>query len=180
MTVAAFGAKAAVAVLLLVAGGAKLADLAGFAAAVRLFVPARAAALPLAGLPAAAALASAELAAGGASLCWPAAGWLNVLVLVLACGFCAVALLGYVRHRGRPCRCFGALTRRSFGARNIGQTAVILAAAILATRSASPAQLGFGLGDHLLLLAGAGVVVLAAFTAARALATGEAQPGLAT
>jgi hypothetical protein len=180
MVVLALGAKAAVAVILLVAGGAKLADLAGFASAIRLFLPAAAPRTMLAALPAASAgLALAELLTGAASLCFPAARWLNWLVLALASGFLIIAVVGYARYRGRPCRCFGALTRRAFGLRSIGQALLIAATAAVALRPARPAQLDLGLADHLLLLAAAGLLVLAAFTAARALATGNAQPGMA-
>jgi len=180
MVVLALGAKVAIAVLLLVAGGAKLADLTGFAAAIRLFLPAAAPQRALAGLAAtSAALALTELLTGAVSLCWPAVGWLNWLVLALACGFAVVAVVGYARYRGRPCRCFGALTRRSFGVRTIAQALLIAALAGLALRPARPAQLDLGLGAHLLLLAAAGLLALAAFTAARALGTGSAQPGMA-
>src|SRR6185437_2275840 len=76
--VAVLGAKAILAVMLVVAGGAKLADLAGFAAALRLFAPRR-----LAGSAAAQpvlrrlalAVAVGELALGMISLSCPAAGW---------------------------------------------------------------------------------------------------------
>ena len=177
MVVVALGAKAAIAVVLLVAGAAKLADLAGFAAAIRLFLPARSPRRVLAALPAAgASLALAELLTGTASLCWPAAGWLNWLVLAVAAGFAVVAAVGYARHHGRPCRCFGALTRRSFGVRTIAQALLTAAVAGLAVRAAGPAQLDLGPAAQLLLLAAAGLVALAAFTAARALAAGNAQP----
>lgn len=186
MTVPVLAAKTAIAVLLLIAGGAKMADLPGFGAAIGLFVPAR---LPagLAGqvTAAAAAIAATELAAGAVSLCWPAIGWINPVVLALACGFVVVAGLGYARHRGRPCRCFGALTRRAFGLRNIGQALLIAAAAALATRPVRPAQLQLGLTAHVLLLAAAFIVTAAAFTAARALLASdgrtlsEPQPGTA-
>ncbi len=180
MVIVALGAKAAVAVLLLVAGGAKLADLTGFAAAIRLFLPAAAPQAVLAGLPAAgAALALTELLTGVASLCWPAAGWLNWVVLALACGFVVVAAIGFTRHRGRPCRCFGALTRRSFGVRATAQALLIAGVAGLALRPARPAQVDLGLAEHLLLLAGASLLGLAAYTAARALAAGNARPGMA-
>jgi len=186
MTVAVLGAKSAIAVLLLIAGGAKVADLRGFGAAIRLFVPA--ALLPrVAGqlTVAAAAVACAELATGAASLCWPAVGWLNLTVLALACGFAIVAGVGYVRHRGRPCRCYGALTRRSFGLRTVGQALVLVAAAVLATGSVRPADIQLGLAAHLLLLAAAGAVAAAAATAAKALLTSgpetvaEVRPGMA-
>ncbi|MGO8961624.1 MAG: MauE/DoxX family redox-associated membrane protein [Streptosporangiaceae bacterium] len=180
MVVVTLGAKAAVAVLLLVAGGAKLADVAGFAAAIQLFVPARVSPRLRTRLPAAsAALALTELLTGAASLCLPADRWLNWLVLALACGFVVVATVGYARHRGRPCRCFGALTRRSFGVRTLGQALLIAVVAGLAVRPVRTAQLDLGLAAHLLLLAAASLVTLAAFTAARALASGNAQPGMA-
>jgi hypothetical protein len=186
MTVVLFAAKTALAVLLLIAGGAKLADLAGFGAAIRIFVPA--------GLPAgiagrvtaaAAAIAATELAAGAVSLCWPALRWMNLAVLALACAFAAVAILGYARHRGRPCRCFGALTRRELGLRNIAQALLILAVAVLATRPVPPGRLQLGLTAHLLLVAAASIVAAAAFTAAKALLASDgiplaqARPGMA-
>ncbi len=171
MTVLVLAAKAAIAVLLIAAGGAKLADPAGFAAAIRLFAPARVRAL----VPAvAAAVIAAELIAGAVSLCWPAAAWANLPVLALACGFTVVAGVGYTRYRGRPCQCFGALTRRSFSARSLVQSLVILAAATLAV-SWPPATnaVAIGLTAQLLLLAAASLLALAASTAAKALATPE-------
>ena len=69
MDVAALSAKAALAVMLLIAGSAKLADLASFAAAVRLMLSFR---VPrAAGRAAALGIAVAELALGGASLSLP-------------------------------------------------------------------------------------------------------------
>ncbi len=180
MVVLGLGAKAAIAVLLLVAGAAKLADLASFTAAVRLFVPAAASPRILAGLPAASAgLALAELLTGAASLCWPAARWLNWLVLALACGFVAVAVAGFARHRGRPCRCFGAITRRSYGVRATAQAVLIAALAGLALRPVTPGQVDLGLAARLLLIGAASLLVLAAFTAARALSAAAAQPEMA-
>ena len=172
MTVLVLAAKAALAVLLLASGGAKLADIAGFAAAIRLFVPGRAVArLPVA-LPAAAiTIAAVELIAGGLSLCWPAAGWMNPAVLVLGCGLGAVAGIGYVKHRGRPCHCFGALSRRGFSVRTLLQALVIVAAAALACQRVHPApQLGLGAGMRVLLLAAAGLLAAGAATAAKVLA----------
>jgi hypothetical protein len=174
MSVAGFGAKAAVAVVLLVAGGAKLADLHGFAAAIGLFLPRRWPRRLRAGLPlAAAVIAAGELLLGAVSLCWPALGWVNVAVLALACGFIAVAAVGYARRGGQECRCFGALTRREFGPRALVQALLIGGAAWLAARPARPAQLQIGVSAHLLLLAGAAIMALAAGTAAGALAGGR-------
>lgn len=167
MTAVVLAAKALLAVLLLAAGGAKLADPAGFMAAIRLFVPPGALGLVPAG---AAAIIAAELAAGAISLCWSSAAWADLAVLALACGFTVVAGIGYARFRGRPCRCFGALTRRSFSARSLLQSVVILAAAVLATRPVDPAAATLGLTAHMLLLAAAALMALAAYTAARALA----------
>jgi hypothetical protein len=175
MTVLVLAAKAAVAVLLLAAGGAKLADRAGFAAAVRLFVP-RAWSARVHGLvpAAAAAVIAAELIAGAVSLCWPSAAWADLGVLALACGFVAVAFVGYARYRGRPCRCFGALTRRSFSLPAVAQSLAILAAAALPVFwRAGEAFMALGLAGHVLLLAAAGVLALAAGTAAKALASTE-------
>lgn len=172
MTVLVLAAKAAIAVLLLASGAAKLADVAGFAATITLFVPAWAVARLSPALPAAAiTVAAAEVVAGGVSLCWPDLGWVNLGVLTLACGLAAAAGLGYARHRGRPCRCFGALSRRGFSARTLVQTLVVLAVAALACQRVHPAaQLRLGAGMHVLLLAAAGLLAAAAGTAAKALA----------
>ncbi len=179
MTGVVLGAKAGVAVLLLVAGGSKLADVPGFAAAISAFLPIglrfRAAAAVRDG---AAAIVAAELLAGGASLCWPRLGSINIAVLVLACGFAVVATLGYARHRGQQCHCFGGLTRRRFGARGLLQALLITAVAALAARPVPLAQLQLGLPAHLLLLAGGVGVVLASYTAAGAL-TGGPDPEMA-
>jgi hypothetical protein len=164
-------AKAAVATALLASGGAKLADLAGFAAAIRLFVPARASAWVLAAAHyAAVMIAGAELLGGAVSLCWPSLAWVNLAVLALSCGFAVVAGFGYARHRGRPCHCFGALTRRGFGLVSLLRAAAILAAAAIACVSLRPApQLHFALAFHLLLLACAVLMAAAATAAAKAL-----------
>ena len=174
MTVLVLAAKAMVAVLLLAAGGAKLANPAGFAAAVRLFAPPRAPSFVRGHVRAAAtAVIGVELACGAVSLCWPSATWANLAVLALACGFTVVAAIGYARFRGRPCRCFGALTRRGFSVRSLVQSLVVLAAAIVATRPTSHATVAVGLTAHLLLLAVAGLLAITACTAARSLATQE-------
>jgi len=171
VTVVVLAAKAAVAAALLASGGAKLADLAGFAAAVRLFIPARAPAIVLAAARyAAVTIAAAELLAGAMSLCWPSLAWVNLAVLALNCGFAAVAGFGYARLRGRPCHCFGALTRRGFGLASLLRAAAILTAAAIACMPLRPApQLQFALAFHLLLLAGAVLMAAAATAAAKAL-----------
>ena len=171
MTVLVLAAKAAVAAALLASGGAKLADLAGFAAAIKLFVPARAPAWVLAAARyAAVTIAAGELFAGAVSLCWPSLAWVNLAVLALCCCFAVVAGIGYARHRGRPCHCFGALTSRGFGLVSLLRAAAILTAAAVARVSLHPApQLHFALAFHLLLLAGAILLAAAATAAAKAL-----------
>jgi hypothetical protein len=160
-------AKAAVAVVLLASGGAKLADLAGFASTIRLFTPARA--LPLT-LAAAVAISAAEVLSGAVSLCWPGLGWVNFAVLGLSGGFAIVAAVGYARHRGRPCQCFGALSRSGFGLPSLLRALAITAAATVACVPARPApQLHFAIAFHLLLLAGAVLMAAAAAAAAKAL-----------
>jgi hypothetical protein len=160
-------AKVAVAVVLLASGGAKLADLTGFAATIRLFAPARA--LPLA-RAAAVAISAAEALSGAVSLCWPALGWVNFAVLGLSCGFAIVAAVGYARHRGRPCHCFGALSRSGFGLSSLLRALAIVVVAAVACVPVRPApQLHFALAFHLLLLAGAVLMSAAAAAAAKAL-----------
>jgi hypothetical protein len=179
---AVLGAKAVLAVMLLVAGGAKLADLDGFAASVRLFAPRR-----MAGSMSAApvlrtvalALALGELMLGGASLTFPALGWLNPAVLLVGCAFVGVSGAGYAFHRGRSCRCFGALSQRRFDLAGIGRAVVVAALAALATVAVSPSSIRLGVADHALLLAASCLLTFVAFTAARALAASrDALPGM--
>src|SRR5690242_1534057 len=103
MAAIALTCKATLAVLLVAAGAAKLADLRGFAATVQLFLPGSAVARPRLGYLAAIAVAAAEIAVGAASLSSPLATWLNVLVLGLCCAFVAVSAVGHARYPGRPC-----------------------------------------------------------------------------
>ncbi|HUZ36593.1 MAG TPA: MauE/DoxX family redox-associated membrane protein [Streptosporangiaceae bacterium] len=167
MNLVALAAKAGLAVMLLVAGSAKLADLASFAAAVRLLLTFR---VPRGAVRAAAlAVALTELVAGVASLVLPSAGWINPVVLALACGFVLVSGLGYLFHRGRSCRCFGALSNRRFDLAGIARSLAIAATAAVAMVRVPPAMTGVGPGSRTLLLASAAVVGLAAFSAARAL-----------
>lgn len=167
MALPVLAAKASVAVLLLAGGGAKLAGLAGFTAVVRLLAPAWVPARLV--RAAAAAAAAAEVALGTASLSLPAAGWVNVAVLALTGGFLVVSVLGYARHRGRRCQCFGALSGGRFGALGTAQSTVIAAAAGLATRGAPPAMTALSAAQQLLLLLAAALVTLAAFSAAHAM-----------
>ena len=160
-------AKAAVASVLLVGGGAKLADLAGFAAAVRLLMPSR---LPAGAARAAApAVALAEAGLGAASLAAPAAGWLNPIVFMLACGFAGVSGFGYARHRGRACHCFGALSSQRFDARGLARSAAVTAAAGAGLAPVPPLVTELSSGQQALLFLAGLLVALGAFSAARAL-----------
>jgi hypothetical protein len=174
MDVLVLGAKSALAALLLVAGGAKLADLASFAAAVRLFAPRRASWPVL--RAAALGIALAELALGAGSLSSPAAGWLNPVVFAVGCAFVAVSGAGYAFHRGRSCRCFGALSQRKFDAAGIARSTIIAAVAAVALAHVPPASVQLAGAARLLLLAAAALVALAACTAARALAMSREAP----
>lgn len=167
----ALAAKSLIAVMLLVAGGAKLADPASFAAAVRLFVSFRVPRLIIPSIAVGVALA--EIALGVASLSWPAVGWLNPVVFALVCGFVAVSGAGYVFHRGMSCRCFGALSRRKFDAMGVLRSIAIAAVAAAALRMVPPALVHVGVAGHLLLLLAGLMVALAAFTAAGSLAVGR-------
>jgi hypothetical protein len=186
--VAVLGAKALLAVMLLVAGGAKLADLDSFAASVRLFLPRRGPG-PLAGLALltsaaaarriAGAVAAAELALGGASLALPAIWPLNLAVLAAAACFAVVSGLGFAFHRGRSCRCFGALSRRRFDRAGLARSGAVAALAGLATAPVAPAAVALSPAGHGLLLAGSALIAFVAFTAARSLAASrDALPGM--
>lgn len=176
MDTVALLAKAGLAAVLLVAAGAKLADLDGFGQIVRLFLP------PLPGprRSAAGAIVAAEFALGAASLCCPATAWLNLAVLGAGCGFVAVAAAGYAFYRGRSCSCFGALSRRKFDLAGIARAAVIAAAAALAVVAVPPSAVRLAAAERAGLLAVACLLAAAACTAARALAAARAaRPELA-
>ena len=171
MAAAALASKAAIAVLLVAAGAAKLAGLAGWAGTVRLFLPARTSQTVVRAV--AAAIAVTEIAIGTASLSSPLARWLNLAVLALCCGFVVVSAIGYLRHPGRACRCFGALTRRSFTLAAIGRAALIAIGAGFAAVPASAPLLRLGTAGRLGLLAGAALVAWSAWTAAAAIGAGR-------
>ena len=175
MNTLALTAKVIVAAMLAVAGGAKLADVSGFAAAVRLLVPVRVPTITWRVI--AVTIAVAEVALALASLSSPATGWLNTVVFGFACGFVVVSVLGYVFHRGHSCRCFGALTRRNFDALGIARTVAIAVAAALATAGVPHAMVEIGAADRVLLLLAAALTSLAGFSAARALGLAQ-RPGL--
>jgi len=171
VNVIALSAKALIAVLLLAAGGAKLADLPGFTAAVALFVPGRVPRQVRRGT--ALGVAIGEIAAGAASLSSPGIGWLNPVVFGIGCGFLGVSVVGYAWHRDRPCHCFGALSTRTFSPAGIGRAVLIVAGAAAATVPARSSLIQLGPGGRLALLGGAALVAWAAFSAAAAVAAGR-------
>ncbi len=171
MEVLTLAAKSSIAVMLLLAGGAKLADLNSFAAAVRLFISFR--------IPRpvvwwiAVGIVLTELALGAGSLSWPEAGWLNPIVFTLACGFIVISTVGYIFHRGLSCRCFGALSRRGFDVTGVTRSAVIVIVAAAAMSGVAPALIDVDTSGHLLLFLAGALLALAAFTAARSLGLGR-------
>ncbi|MGN6792683.1 MAG: MauE/DoxX family redox-associated membrane protein [Streptosporangiaceae bacterium] len=182
MTGVTLACKDAIAVLLVAAGGAKLADLAGFAATVRLFLPARTA--PTVRRAVAMIIAGAEVVVGAASLSSPLAGWLNLAVLALCCVFVVASAVGYRRHPGRACRCFGALSGRSFDLAGVARGVLLAIGAALAARPVSPSLLQTGTLGRLGLAAGAAFIAWCAYTAAAAIGAGgdtrpvsQVQPG---
>jgi hypothetical protein len=118
--------KVSLAMLLVVAGLSKAADLDAFQQALALVVPgfAGAAARMLA-----IGVAGTELLVGSLSLTRPALGLADLAVLALCGGFLAVSLIGSWRHRGASCRCFGALSDQRFGPESVVRSVVLLAAA---------------------------------------------------
>ena len=157
-------AKAGIAVLLIAAGGAKLAGLRGFAGSVRLFVPASLPGRAVLGLSGV--IAGGELAAGAASLGWPRSAWLNVVVLGICAGFLVVSVAGYARYRGRPCRCFGALSSRGFSGYGVLRAGGLVLAALAGLMPVPVSSVQLGAGAQAGLLAGAVLVAAAAFSAA--------------
>jgi hypothetical protein len=171
MDVLVLCAKTAVACLLIVAGGAKLCDPASFASTVRLFVPLRVA-WPLLTVIAVG-VSLGELAVGLVSLTLPAITALNALVFAMACAFVVVSAVGYAFHRGRSCRCFGALSHRKFDAAGVLRSAVIAGVAAVALAHVGIAALQVDATARVLLLAAGGLLALAAFTAARVRGAGS-------
>ena len=160
-------ARASLAVMLLVAGGAKLADLPGFAAVVRLVIPLR---LPRAlARPMAFAVPATELALGAASLSLPAVGWLNPAVFVVCCGFLVASGTGYAFHRGHSCRCFGGLSSRRFGGGQIARSGALAVISGLAMTAVPSATVELGLASRVMLFLAGSLVALAAFSASHAL-----------
>lgn len=161
--------KSALALMLLVAGAAKLADLPSFSATVRLFMPRK---TPRgAQLGVASAVGAVELALGSASLSFPATHAINLVVLLAGCVFVVISAVGYIFHRDVACRCFGRLSHRTFDAAALARSVMIAAlAAVVVASNVSPAATRITTTSDLFLFAAEALVAIATFTAARALA----------
>ena len=152
------------AAVFLVAGGAKLADLAGSRAAVEGFgVPARAAAVLGVLLP------LGELCTAGALLPASSARYGAIAAGVLLLMFVAAIARSMARGEAPDCHCFGAIHSEPAGARTLARNAVLLALA------AAVAALGWGNAgpsavDWIGRLHGAGLVAVAGGAALLALA----------
>jgi hypothetical protein len=163
--------KVVLAVVLVVAAGAKLADIGAFGDVIRSFAAgqlsfrmARCVAVAIAVL---------ELTLGGASLLAPKVTVLNWAVFLLAIGFVFVSAFGYAFRRGRPCRCFGALSKTQYSIGGIIRSCLLGAASALAALIALPAGwLNINALESALVLVLVVLLVLLAATAARAI--GEA------
>ena len=168
MTTVILAVKAVLAVMLLAAGAAKLADVSGFTTTLRLFAPP-----PLRGVTlraAGVAIAGAELLIGATSFAFPELAVVNALVLAAGCAFVIASTLGYVLHRGAACRCFGQLSHRAFDAAAVGRSLGIAGlAAIVVAATISPGAVRLTAAAHVLLAAAAALLAVATFTAARVL-----------
>jgi hypothetical protein len=172
MEILILAAKSAIAVMLLIAAGAKLSDPHSFAAAVRLFVPLRTP--PRLVRIGALGIALLELALGAASLSSPAASWLNAVIFGLACVFVIVSVVGFAFHRRRACLCFGALSRREFDTWSIVRSVIIAVGAVVGMLDAPPASVQVGPALRVVLLIAGLLLAVVASTAARALAIAAA------
>jgi hypothetical protein len=169
-------AKSGLALMLIVAGSAKLAGVSSFTASVKLFVPVDGS--PRAMERIAVGIATFELLLGSASLAFPSVAVFNLLVLATTCGFLTVSAIGYVRHRGKSCLCFGQLSNRVFDGVGVLRSVLLVGlAAGVASIAVSRSAIQLTIAGHLLLLGGAVVVAVATYTAARGAAmTNEAEP----
>ena len=98
----------------------------------------------------------------------PQARWPNLVVLVVCVAFLITWSIGYVRHRGRSCRCFGALSARGFDRAGVVRAAVLVLAALAAVAPVPVLSVQLGLGGQLALLAGGALIAGSTYSAAAA------------
>jgi hypothetical protein len=169
VTYIAIVSKVGLALMLAIAGAAKLADLSGFASTIRLFMPRRRFS-DVVFRRVAGAIAGAEILLGTVSLSLPAASRINLVVLAAGLGFVTVSLVGYALYRGRSCNCFGALSARRFDAAGILRGVFIVIAASLASVSVHHSKVDVDLTVTVVLVCCSLLLAVASFTAARSLA----------
>ena len=171
MTDIALAAKAGLAVVLIVAGAAKLADLPSFVAAARLLLPSR---VPHAWLRMAAyGVVGIELGVGSISLALPNQTWLNTVVCVIACGFVLASAYGFATHRGRPCACFGGISGTTFDSSGVFRSVLVAISAAVALHDVPSTSAELTWSQRTLLAGAALLLAAVAFTAARALSMGR-------
>lgn len=170
MSVAPLAVKAFLALVLLLAGAAKLADRRDVASTVGLFLPTATPGRLVVAIATASGLV--ELGTGGASLVFPEARAVDLVVLGLTCAFVATSVSGHALHPGATCNCFGRLSGRTFGVAGIVRSVALAGLALLVVNFMP------GSGDVrattpsvILLVVGSGLVACATFTAAANLAT---------
>jgi len=167
MNTVAFIAKTILAVILLTAGGSKVASLRGFGVVIRLFLPQRL--RHLAATPLALAVVATELALGGASFVIPSLRLLNWLVLGICGSFLAISSVGYAYQRDVKCQCFGALSRRRFDGIGVARSAGLVGLALVAALNVRPVDMQLSVSSQVLLAFCVCLVTGAAFVAARVL-----------
>lgn len=113
-------AKLILALVLLTAGAAKLADLQAFRRTLERLE------LPLA-QAAAAAVALGEIATGGVSLAGLFPHETNLALLAVTALFVVISAYGLRKHAGAPCRCFGSLYESRFNASSLMRSIALLA-----------------------------------------------------
>ena len=159
-------ARAFLAVVLLVSGGAKLADLRAFARTIGEIEV-----LPVRPERVALTIALLEVAVGLSSLTGVVSQAINLAVLALMLSFTVVAGAGARRRPGLRCQCFGGLTDSRFGFRSAalsGFLALTAGFVVVASASVQP-RYDVGSVSTAVTLAAGALFVLASAQAARGL-----------
>ena len=151
--------RAGLGITLLLAGIGKVAIRPEFTASAARFLPGPA--RRHAG-QAAVAVIAVEITAGLATLLIVGSAFLDGIDVALFAALLAVSLIGYWRHRGTPCRCFGALGKGEFNRRTIARNALLVLGAV-SLPIFEPAQRSGVLSLPWLISAGAIAAVSLAF-----------------
>jgi hypothetical protein len=105
---------------------------------------------------------SVEIVAGFATLLIVRSRFLDTVDILLFAALFMIAIVGYRRYRGTPCRCFGALSKGQFNWLTIARNALLLLGAC-SLALFEPAQRVDVLALSWFVSAGAVIVVSAAF-----------------